>query len=93
MSKVMVRYKVKPERAQENEQLIRAVYEELKSTVPAVTRPLVRRLTASRRSGAKWPHLIQPVTRQPWCESIQLEGDIQVGRVGHHNTGSLDLGS
>lgn len=35
MSKVMVRYKVKPERAQENEQLIRAVYEELQATVPA----------------------------------------------------------
>ena len=35
MSKVMIRYKVKPERAQENEQLIRAVYEELQSTAPA----------------------------------------------------------
>jgi hypothetical protein len=34
MSKVMVRYKVKPERAKENEQLIRAVYEELQSTAP-----------------------------------------------------------
>lgn len=29
MSKVMVRYKVKPECAQENERLVRAVYEEL----------------------------------------------------------------
>lgn len=35
MSKVMIRYKVKPERAQENEQLIRAVYEELARTAPA----------------------------------------------------------
>ena len=35
MSKVMVRYKVKPERAQENERLIRAVYEELAQTTPA----------------------------------------------------------
>jgi hypothetical protein len=35
MSKVMVRYKVKPERAAENEQLIRAVYEELRSSVSA----------------------------------------------------------
>ncbi|HEY8624422.1 MAG TPA: hypothetical protein VIL82_00310 [Solirubrobacteraceae bacterium] len=35
MSKVMVRYKVKPERVQENEQLIRAVYEELQRTGPA----------------------------------------------------------
>jgi hypothetical protein len=35
MSKVIVRYEVKPERAQENEQLIRAVYEELARTAPA----------------------------------------------------------
>ena len=35
MSQVMVRYKVKPERVQENEQLIRAVYEELQRTAPA----------------------------------------------------------
>jgi hypothetical protein len=34
MSKIMVRYTVKPERAAENEQLVRAVYEELQSTVP-----------------------------------------------------------
>jgi hypothetical protein len=35
MSKIMVRYRTKPERAQENEQLIRAVYEELHSSIPA----------------------------------------------------------
>jgi hypothetical protein len=34
MSKIMVRYKTKPERVSENEQLIRAVYEELQSSVP-----------------------------------------------------------
>jgi hypothetical protein len=34
MSKIMVRYKTKPVRAQENEQLIRAVYEELHSSIP-----------------------------------------------------------
>jgi hypothetical protein len=34
MSSIMVRYKVKPERAEENEQLVRAVYEELERTVP-----------------------------------------------------------
>jgi hypothetical protein len=34
MSKIMVRYKAKPERVAENEQLIRAVYEELQSSVP-----------------------------------------------------------
>jgi hypothetical protein len=35
MSKVMVRYKVKPESASENERLIGAVYEELERAVPA----------------------------------------------------------
>jgi hypothetical protein len=35
MSKVMVRYTVKPEKAEENERLIRAVYEELERTTPA----------------------------------------------------------
>jgi hypothetical protein len=35
MNKVMIRYKVKPERAQENTELIRAVYEELALTAPA----------------------------------------------------------
>jgi hypothetical protein len=35
MSKVMVRYKVKPGRAQENARLVRAVYEELERTAPA----------------------------------------------------------
>ncbi len=44
MSKVMVRYEVKPERAQENEQLIGAVYEELRSTVPAGLRYATFRL-------------------------------------------------
>ena len=35
MKAVMVRYKVKPERAAENEELVRAVYEELRSNEPA----------------------------------------------------------
>ena len=34
MKKVMVRYKVKPERVAENEELVRAVYEELQRTRP-----------------------------------------------------------
>ena len=34
MRHVMVRYKVKPDRAAENEQLVRAVYEELGRTEP-----------------------------------------------------------
>ena len=35
MSEIMVRYKVKPERAEENRQLVRAVYEELQRTQPS----------------------------------------------------------
>jgi len=34
MRQVLVRYKVKPERVEENEQLVRAVYEELRRTEP-----------------------------------------------------------
>jgi hypothetical protein len=34
MSKVMVRYKVKPEQAKRNEELVRAVYDELHQTAP-----------------------------------------------------------
>jgi hypothetical protein len=35
MKRVMVRYKVKPDRAAENEALVRAVYDELEHTQPA----------------------------------------------------------
>jgi hypothetical protein len=35
MRQVMVRYKVKPDRAAENEKLVRAVYDELRRTQPA----------------------------------------------------------
>ncbi len=35
MRRVMVRYKVKPDRTAENEELVRAVYEELQRTQPA----------------------------------------------------------
>jgi hypothetical protein len=35
MSTIMVRYKVKPEHAEENERLVRDVYEELEHTDPA----------------------------------------------------------
>jgi hypothetical protein len=34
MRQVMVRYKVKPDRVEENERLVRAVYEELQSSEP-----------------------------------------------------------
>jgi L-rhamnose mutarotase len=34
MGRIMVRYKVKPDRAEENEELVRAVYDELQRTEP-----------------------------------------------------------
>jgi quinol monooxygenase YgiN len=40
----MVRYKVKPNRVEENEQLVRAVYEELAATEPAGLRYATFRL-------------------------------------------------
>jgi hypothetical protein len=61
MSKVMVRYKVKPERAQENEQLIRAVYEELQSTVPAGLRYATFRLD----DGVSFVHIASNETDGP----------------------------
>ena len=53
MSKVMVRYKVKPDRAQENERLIRAVYEELAQTTPAG----LRYATFKLEDGVSFMHL------------------------------------
>ena len=44
MRQVMVRYKVKPDRAEENEQLVRAVYDELHRTQPAGLRYATFRL-------------------------------------------------
>ena len=44
MRHVMVRYKVKPDRVAENEELVRAVYEELAGTEPAGLRYATFRL-------------------------------------------------
>jgi hypothetical protein len=44
MSQVIVRYKVKPERVADNEQLVRAVYDELRRTQPAGLRYATYRL-------------------------------------------------
>jgi hypothetical protein len=44
MKRVMVRYKVKPDRVAENEALVRAVYDELERTQPADLRYATFRL-------------------------------------------------
>jgi hypothetical protein len=61
MSKVMIRYKVKPECAQENEQLIRAVYEELRSTAPAGLRYATFRMD----DGVSFVHIASNETDGP----------------------------
>jgi hypothetical protein len=61
MSKVMVRYKVKLERAQENEQLIRAVYEELQLTMPAG----LRYATFHAGEGVSFVHIASNETGGP----------------------------
>ena len=61
MSKVMIRYKVKPECAQENEQLIRAVYEELQSTAPAGLRYATFRMD----DGVSFVHIASNETDGP----------------------------
>ena len=57
MRRVMVRYKVKPERAAENEELVRAVYEELQRTAPdgLQLRDVPRSRTASASSTSPRP--------------------------------------
>jgi hypothetical protein len=61
MSKVMIRYEVKPERAPENEQLIRAVYEELQSTAPAG----LRYATFRMEDGVSFVHIASNETDGP----------------------------
>jgi hypothetical protein len=53
MRQVMVRYTVKPERAAENEQLVRAVYDELAATEP----PGLRYATYRLDDGVTFVHL------------------------------------
>lgn len=53
MRHVMVRYKVKPDRAAENEELVRAVYEELDGTRP----PGFRYATFQLSDGVSFVHL------------------------------------
>jgi hypothetical protein len=55
MRTVMVRYKVKPDRVAENEELVRAVYAELKKTQPAGLRYSTLRLD----DGVSFVHLAE----------------------------------
>jgi hypothetical protein len=55
MKRVMVRYKVKPDRVQENEGLVQAVYEELTRTQPTGLRYATFRLA----DGVSFVHLAE----------------------------------
>jgi hypothetical protein len=61
MKRVMVRYKVKPERAEENEELVRAVYAELQETQPAG----LRYATFKLDDGVSFVHLAEHEENQP----------------------------
>jgi hypothetical protein len=55
MKRVMVRYKVKPDRVEENEELVRAVYDELKRDAPAG----FRYATFQLEDGVSFVHIAQ----------------------------------
>jgi len=55
MSQVIVRYRVKPDRVQENQELVRSVYEELAQTRPAGLRYATFRLD----DGVSFVHVAQ----------------------------------
>jgi hypothetical protein len=55
MRRVMVRYRVKPDRIEENEELVRAVYEELSSTRPEG----LRYATFKLEDGVSFVHLAE----------------------------------
>ena len=67
MRRVMVRYKVKPERAAENEELVRAVYAELHETRPAG----LRYATFKLDDGVSFVHLAE-TTRTARVQLSQL---------------------
>ena len=65
MRRVMVRYKVKPDRVQENEQLVREVYEELGRTRPEG----FRYGTFKLEDGVSFVHLaVQDTDHNPLAE-------------------------
>ena len=70
MRRVMVRYECKPGRTAENEELVRAVYEELARTAPAGLRYATFRLR--RRGGLRPPRRDARTgrTRSPTCEAF-----------------------
>jgi quinol monooxygenase YgiN len=75
MRRVIVRYRVKPDRADENEKLVRAVYEQLDETKPEGLRYATLRLD----DGVSFVHLseseseVSPLTEVPAFKAFQEE--------------------
>ena len=78
MRQVMVRYRVKPSRAAENEELVRAVYEELHRTRP----PGFRYATYQLDDGASFVHLATESVDNA-TESACGAGGVSAIRQGH----------
>lgn len=77
LRQVMVRYTVKPERAAENERLVRAVYDELRRTEPARLRYATFRLD----DGVSFVHLASTETEdgQSPLSDVQAFKEFQKG--------------
>src|SRR5918996_1641965 len=69
MRRVMVRYRLKPERVEENEVLVRAVYEELEGTRPEG----LRYATFKLEDGVSFVHLALHTADRPAADGFYLE--------------------
>jgi hypothetical protein len=67
MKQVMVRYKVKPERVEENEALVRAVYDELRRVEPAGLRYATYKLD----DGVSFVHLAESEGERSPLQELQ----------------------
>jgi hypothetical protein len=69
MKRVLVRYKLKPDRVAENEQLVRAVYDELHRTEPAGLRYATFRL----EDGVSFVHLVSIETEDEHSPLVDVQ--------------------
>jgi hypothetical protein len=75
MRRVMVSYRVKPDRVAENEELVRAVYEELAATEP----PGLRYGTFKREDGVSFVHIAETDAGENPLSRVAAFGRFQAG--------------
>jgi quinol monooxygenase YgiN len=75
MKRIMVRYRVKPGQVEENERLVRAVYEELRDTAPAAMRYATFRLD----DGHSFVHLHDSGEGSPAMTELAAFREFQAG--------------